>query len=57
MPDNGKVSNPAAPPIEHWRELAEKASKEEDPKKLLQEVEELCNELEQREAKLRGPKS
>lgn len=54
MPDNGKVSNPPAPPIEHWRELAEKASQEEDPKKLLEEVEELCQELEKRETKLRG---
>ncbi len=57
MPDNGKVSNPPAPPTEHWRELAEKASKEQDPEKLLEEVEELCHDLEQREAMLRRPKS
>ena len=52
MPDTTKASTPAPQEPEHWRELAEKASKEQDPKKLLQEVEELCEELERRQAKL-----
>jgi len=38
---------------EHWHELAERASKEQDPKKLVEEVEELCEELERREAEIR----
>lgn len=58
MPDDDRTSHPTSPQEERWRELAEKASKEPDSKKLLEEVEELCKELEKREAKLRkGPRA
>ena len=56
MPDDNSPSHLSPPHAERWRELAEQASKEPDPKKLLAEVEELCHELEKREARLRnGP--
>lgn len=47
MSDDSKGRKPPLPETERWRGLAEKASKEQDPKKLLETVEELCEELEQ----------
>jgi len=42
---------PSLPPSDApgWRELAERASKEPDPTKLVQLVHELCDRLEQAE--------
>lgn len=54
MPDDNKTSQPPPAQVERWRELAEKASKEQDPQLLIVEVQDLCQELEARVAKLRG---
>lgn len=39
-----------SPKDEDWRDLAEKASREPDPKRLVELVKELCDKLEHREA-------
>lgn len=52
MQEDRKIPEAPAAPGEHWKELAEKASKEQDPKKVLDAVEELCKELDEREAEL-----
>jgi len=52
MPDPEKK---AKPPFrtEDWRELAKKASREPDPRKLLRLVEDLCDRLDQGDTKLK----
>ena len=45
MPTNGKRTR-----TRDWRDLAERASKETNPEKLVRFVEELCGVLELREA-------
>ena len=51
MPDDEK---PLATPLPHsaedWRKIAEQASKEMDPGKLLQLVQDLCTKLDERNA-------
>ncbi len=37
-----------------WRAIAEKASQEPDPKKVVKLVEDLCQKLEEREAQRKG---
>lgn len=47
MPQDGKRPDASTPPIhEDWRELAEKASNEQDPKKLVDFVQRLCDEID-----------
>jgi GAF domain-containing protein len=41
--------------LDDWRVLAEQASKEQDPHRLLSLVQELCHALEQRDSSLRNP--
>jgi len=48
MPDDDPKREPNQP--ESWRDLAQKASSEKDPKKLLQLVQELCDRLDQESA-------
>lgn len=50
MPDDPKAPEPIPPEVERWRELAEKVAKEQDPKKMLDAVEELREELDHSEA-------
>lgn len=50
--DNNKLPQPER---EKWQDLAEKASKEQDPTELMKTVEELCKNLDEREARLRKP--
>jgi hypothetical protein len=40
--------------IERWKELAEQAAKEKDPKRMLELVHEINELLEQKERRLRG---
>jgi hypothetical protein len=47
MFQNGKPPLPSKPDSEDWRALAERASKETDPKKMLELVQRLCDALEQ----------
>lgn len=48
MPQDGNQLDGSTPPIhDDWRELAEKASKEQDPKKLVDFVQRLCDEIDQ----------
>lgn len=56
MVDANKLPKPTPAQAEEWMQLAEKASKEEDPKELLKTVSELCDKLDQREAMLKGRK-
>ena len=53
MPNDSKLPKPTQPDPEHWLELADKASKKTDPKRLREDVRQLCEELEQPEASLR----
>lgn len=52
MTEDGKASHPAPANTENdgWRDIAEKASTEKDPEKLVQLVEDLCKKLDQRDA-------
>jgi len=50
MLDDKKPKSPS-PRWEDWREIAERASNETDPKKLIQLVRQLCDVLDQHEAK------
>jgi len=52
-----KIDPPIPPEKEEWREIAERASNETDPSKLLRLIEELCSKLEEREAHRKGPHS
>jgi hypothetical protein len=53
MPDASK--KPTPPEREEWQDLAEKASKEQDPNQLMKLVNELCKKIDEREAALRKP--
>ncbi len=47
MPQDGKpTTSSTSPPSKDWREIAERASKEPDPNKLLQLIEELCDSMD-----------
>ena len=48
MPDDGNHK-----PFQDWRQIAEQATKEQDPEKLLQLVEQLCDALDAERAALR----
>jgi hypothetical protein len=50
-----KIDPPIPREKEEWREIAERASNETDPVKLLQLIEELCSKLEEREARRKAP--
>jgi hypothetical protein len=55
-PDDAKREGPpSSPPQDHWRELAERASKENDSQKLTELVEELCDELDAHDANKKAP--
>lgn len=57
MDDNANVNKiPAVGASEDWREIAEEASREADPEKLLKLIQKLCDKLEERDAG-RKPKS
>ncbi len=45
-----EAPKPTTPETEDWRELAEKASNEQDPKKLLETVARLCDSIDKRQA-------
>lgn len=47
--DARKLPSLSPSDVPSWRELAERASKEPDPTKLLQLVHELCDQLERAE--------
>jgi hypothetical protein len=47
--DTKESPRPPLPDATNWRELAERASKEPDPTKLLLLVHQLCDQLEQAE--------
>jgi len=51
MSENGMPKKPLAADAdsEGWREIAEKASNEKDPQKLIKLVEALCEKLDERE--------
>lgn len=53
MPDDGNEPDPSS--NERWRELADKASKERDPKKLLETISQLCDALDARAAAQKRP--
>ncbi len=46
MPDPKSASKPN-PHTEDWRDLAEQASRESDPQKLVKLVQDLCDRLDQ----------
>jgi hypothetical protein len=46
MAMNNKEKKPAVPPPEDWRKLAEQASAEPDPNKLIEIVEHLCEAID-----------
>ncbi len=50
MPEHGRDTSANVAKSEDWRAIAERASKEQDPAKLIQLIEELCNLLEQQAA-------
>jgi hypothetical protein len=50
MSDDSK--KPIPPEVEGWREIAERAAKEQNPSKLVELVTLLCEKLEEREAQL-----
>jgi hypothetical protein len=56
MPDNRKPTGaPSTPPqSEDWRQIAERASRETNPKKLLELVRHLCALLEKHGAELKS---
>lgn len=51
--DANTPSKPIAPSTqtEDWRKLAEQASKEQDPQKLLKLVQDLCDNIDHRDSK------
>jgi predicted Zn-dependent protease len=55
MTDETRKRTPPPPPTDEWREIAERASREQDPRKLIELVQELCKKLE--EAHGKPPKS
>jgi len=48
MPEDDPKCGPSQP--DGWRDLAQKASSERDPKKLLHLIQELCDRLDQESA-------
>jgi hypothetical protein len=56
---NNDGTKPAVPPPENWRTLAQQASTEADPNKLVEIVEHLCEIIDQKKPKqqsqLSGP--
>lgn len=48
--------NHQIPDVPDWCEIAERASKESDPKKLIQLVRALCDRLQQAEQKKKQPR-
>ncbi len=52
--DNKPPIPPKAPIPRDWRELAERASKEPDPEKLTQLIEELCDSIDRLRAERRN---
>ena len=57
MPEESKPRKPSAaqPRPEGWRLLAQQASTEQDPKRLVDLVEQLCNAIDQRNAQPENP--
>jgi hypothetical protein len=48
MPNASKLPKPVPSQTEEWKQLAEKASKEQDPKELMKTIDELCKKLDER---------
>ena len=56
MPDDKKEPISTSSPDSDWREIAEKASKEQDPQKLTQLVLDLCEKLDRNVIEKKRPR-
>jgi len=55
LDDSTTGVQPSSGATEDWRKLAEEASNEKDPRKLVDMVERLCNLLDQQKKRRAGP--